>query len=76
MDDLGDAVVYALENWDPDSKNAPLDKNGNPLTILNVGTGKDISIKSLANKIAKFLDYKGKIIWDNSKPDGTPKKTS
>ncbi|MCQ9203170.1 MAG: GDP-L-fucose synthase [Prochlorococcus marinus CUG1436] len=74
VDDLGDAAVYALENWDPDSSNAPLDRDGNPLTILNVGTGKDISIKSLALKIAKFLDYKGKILWDNSKPDGTPKK--
>ena len=74
VDDLGDAAVYALENWDPNSNSTPLDNKGNPLTILNVGTGKDISIKSLAYKIAKFLDYKGEILWDNSKPDGTPKK--
>ena len=37
-EDLGDACLFALENWDPSSKNAPLDKNGKPLTILNVGT--------------------------------------
>ncbi len=74
VDDLGDAAVYALENWDPHSKNAPLDKDGNPLNILNVGTGNDISIKDLAIKIARITNFKGKIIWDNSKPDGTPKK--
>ena len=74
VNDLGDAAVYALENWDPNSKNAPLDKNGNPLNILNVGTGNDISIKNLANKIARITNFKGNIIWDHSKPDGTPKK--
>ena len=74
VDDLGDAVVFALENWDPSSKNAPKDENNNKLTTLNVGTGKDISIKELALKISNLLNYKGKIIWDKSKPDGTPKK--
>ena len=73
VDDLGEAVVFALENWDPNSKNAPKDKNNNPLTILNVGTGKDISIKELANKISSTVKYKGSIIWDKSKPDGTQK---
>ena len=47
VDDLADGVVFALQYWDPNSKNAPLDKEGNPLTILNIGTGKDISIKEL-----------------------------
>ena len=74
VDDLGDAVVFALENWDPNSKKAPKDQNNNKLTTLNVGTGKDISIKELAFKISDLLNYKGKIIWDKSKPDGTPKK--
>ena len=72
--DLSDAVVFALENWDPDEKNSPVDKNGEPLLILNVGSGYDISIKELATKISKFTNYKGKILWDESKPDGTPKK--
>ena len=74
VDDLGEAVVFALENWDPNSANSPKDDNGNPLHILNVGTGKDISIKELAEKIAKFTNFKGKIIWDKSKPDGMKKK--
>ena len=74
VDDLGDACVFAIENWDPESKNAPLDSEKNPLTFLNVGTGKDITIKNLAEKIAKSFNYKGEILWDKSKPDGTPKK--
>ena len=74
VDDLANAVVFALENWDPDSPGSPIDKKGEPLLILNVGTGKDLSIKQLSQKIAKHVNYKGKIIWDINKPDGTPKK--
>ena len=73
-DDLGSAVLFALENWDPNSTNAPIDEFGNPLTFLNIGTGKDISIKDLAYLIANVTGFKGEIIWDKSKPDGTPKK--
>ena len=74
VDDLGNAVVFLLENWDPCSTNAPVDTENNKLTILNVGTGKDISIKDLAFKISNLVNYKGKIIWDKNKPDGTPRK--
>ena len=42
--------------------------------FLNVGTGKDISIKDLAYLVADKIGYKGKILWDTSKPDGTPQK--
>ena len=42
--------------------------------VLNVGIGLDISIKELANLIASIVGYKGQIIWDESKPDGTPRK--
>ena len=73
-DDLGDAVVFSLENWNPSAKNAPKDQNGTPLTHLNVGTGKDITINELANLIAKLSGFKGEIIWDGSKADGTYKK--
>ena len=45
-----------------------------PLIFLNVGTGEDISIASLSEIISREVGYKGKIIWDRSKPDGTPKK--
>ena len=74
VDDLGRAVIFALENWDPLSSKAPLDENNHPLFHINVGTGRDISIFDLANKIAKHSNYAGEIVWDKNKPDGTPKK--
>ena len=74
VDDLGEAAIFALRNWNPDSENAPKDQEGNPLLLLNVGTGKDLSIKELATTIAELSNFKGNIIWDKTKPDGTPKK--
>ena len=74
VDDLADAIVYCLENWDPSCKSAPKDINGNSLNHLNIGTGKDITIKELALKIAEITDFKGQLFWDTSKPEGTPKK--
>ena len=74
VDDLGDACVFALRNWNPDSAESPKDKNGNPLTFLNVGTGTDCSIADLANIVAQEAGFAGKIHWDTTKPDGTPKK--
>ena len=74
VNDLGDASVFVLENWSLNSDNAPLNKYGEKLNYLNVGTGLDISIKSLSKKIALATNFKGEIIWDLSKPDGTPKK--
>ena len=74
VDDLGRAAVFVLENWDPFDYDAPVDDSGNQLHYLNVGTGIDISIKDLSKKIAKVVNYEGEIIWDHSKPDGTPKK--
>ena len=44
------------------------------LGILNIGTGKDISIKELAEKICSEQNYDGEIEWDLEKPDGTPRK--
>ncbi len=69
VDDLGDAAVFVLENWDTSSEN-----QNNNLFHLNVGTGKEISIKELANLIAKSVNFKGQILWDKSKPDGTKRK--
>ena len=73
-DDLGDACVFALENWDPSAKNAPRTDKGQLLNFLNVGTGHDLTIRQLAEMIADTLEYEGNIVWDTSKPDGTPKK--
>ena len=74
VDDLADGVIFCLENWDPSSVNAPKDIHGDALNHLNIGTGKDISIKDLAHKIAYLTEFKGEIRWDKSKPDGTPRK--
>ena len=65
VDDLGDACVFALENWKPSTENHQ---------FLNVGSGIDLTIRELAESIAENIGYLGKIIWDESKPDGTPKK--
>ena len=61
VDDLAAAVVYALEN--------KLDEY-----LYNVGSGKDVTIKTLAETIQKIIGHRGDIIWDRSKPDGTPRK--
>ena len=74
VDDLGAASIFALEQWDPSEVNAPSTKHGTPLIHLNVGTGLDLTIKELAEKIAQATEFKGEIIWDKSKPYGTPKK--
>ncbi|MFM7362869.1 MAG: GDP-L-fucose synthase family protein [Cyanobacteriota bacterium] len=64
-DDLGEACVFALERWQP----APEE-----LQHLNVGTGVDLTIRELAESVAAATGFKGEILWDPSKPDGTPKK--
>ena len=65
VDDLGDACVFVLENWCPDLKQIP---------FLNVGTGIDLSIRDLAEAVARATGYSGTIHWDITKPDGTPRK--
>ena len=74
VDDLGEACVFALERWDPENPGAPQDRAGEPLTFLNVGTGVDLSIRQLAETVAKATVFQGEITWDTTKPDGTPKK--
>ncbi len=75
VDDLARAVIFLLENWDPlRSSDSTENEKNYPLDFINVGTGKDISIFDLTNKIAKLTNFKGEIIWDKSKPDGTPRK--
>ena len=61
VDDLALAVIFALENDLPEY-------------LYNLGSGKDITIKELAEKIQKVVGYQGEIIWDRTKPDGTPRK--
>ena len=61
VDDLAEAVVYALEHNLPEY-------------LYNIGTGKDVTIKELAETIQRIIGHHGQIIWDKSKPDGTPRK--
>lgn len=61
VEDLADACVYLMEHYD-DSE------------IINIGYGKDVTIKQLAELIKDVVGYNGKIVWDTSKPNGTPRK--
>lgn len=61
VDDMAKAVIFALENKLPDY-------------LYNVGTGEDLTIKHLAETIQKITLHQGEIIWDATKPDGTPRK--
>jgi GDP-L-fucose synthase len=61
VDDMAEAVVFALENKLPDY-------------LYNIGTGVDLTIKELAETIQKITGHQGEIIWDATKPDGTPRK--
>ena len=74
FDDLSDAILVALKEWDPSSKGAPKLVDKSMLNYLNVGVGKDISIKELANLIANVVGYRGEIRWDLTKKDGTLRK--
>tara|TARA_B100000161_G_C33557799_1_gene419044 strand:+ start:5805 stop:6809 length:1005 start_codon:yes stop_codon:yes gene_type:complete len=74
VDDLGAACLFALEYWDPSLKDSPKSDSGEVLNWLNVGIGEDITIKELAIKIAEISKFEGDLIWDSSKPDGTPQK--
>ncbi len=73
VDDLAEAAIFILENIS--SESVPNNKFSLNLdSLINVGTGLDISIKNLAEMIAKELNYKGNIRWETNKPDGTPRK--
>ena len=66
--------MFALEHWDPRASDAPRDEAGQPLPFLNVGTGVDLTIRELAEAVADATGYRGRLEWDTTKPDGTPKK--
>jgi GDP-L-fucose synthase len=58
---MADACVFLMKNYD---------KEG----LINIGVGEDLSIKELAELIKEITGYNGKIVFDSSKPDGTPRK--
>ncbi len=61
VDDLANACVYLMNNYSESE-------------IVNIGTGQDLTIKDLADKIKNIVGFSGEIVWDSSKPNGTPKK--
>ena len=60
-DDLADACAFLLQLEDPPD-------------LINVGCGTDVTIRELVEMVAEVVGYKGQIVWDKSKPDGTPRK--
>ncbi len=61
VDDMADACVFLLENYEGEQH-------------VNIGTGKEVTIKQLAETIKKVVDYTGEIVWNTAMPDGTPRK--
>lgn len=59
--DLADAAIMCMKNYESEQ-------------IINIGTGVDISIRDLSSLISKVVDFKGEVLWDDSKPNGTPRK--
>lgn len=60
-DDLADACLFVMNNYDEKQ-------------FVNVGTGSDVTIKELAMMIGEMTGFRGDVVWDSSKPDGTPRK--
>jgi GDP-L-fucose synthase len=60
-DDMADACVFLMKNYNEEG-------------LINIGVGEDLSIKELAEMIKEITGYKGKVVFDASKPDGTPRK--
>lgn len=61
VDDLAEACLFLMENYNEEG-------------LVNIGTGEDLSIRELAELIAGVTEFKGEIVYDTSKPDGTPRK--
>lgn len=61
VDDLADACVYLMNNYSGDE-------------TVNIGSGKELTIKELTEMVADIIGYKGEILWDTAKPNGTPRK--
>lgn len=60
-DDLAEACLFLMENY-------------NESELVNIGTGEDVTIKNLAALVKQIVGFQGEIMWDTSKPDGTPRK--
>ena len=61
VDDMADACVFLLENYSGEQH-------------VNIGTGKEVTIRQLAETVQKTVGFEGKIVWNTDMPDGTPRK--
>ena len=61
VDDLADFCVFLMNHYSGDE-------------TINAGTGKELSIRELAETVARVVGYQGEILWDTNKPNGTPRK--
>jgi GDP-L-fucose synthase len=71
-DDMADACVYLLNL--PDAAYESIVRSDTPAPLLNVGCGTDITVRELAELIRDVVGFEGKLVFDHSKPDGTPRK--
>ena len=61
VDDMADACVFLLEHYDGEQH-------------VNIGTGKEVTIRELADTVRRVVGYQGEIVWNPDMPDGTPRK--
>jgi len=66
VDDLADACVYLMERYDVQDIGE----------FVNIGTGEEVSIRELAEKLSQVIGFKGELLFDKTKPDGTPRKVT
>jgi len=68
-EDMADGCLFLMENFNPTKE-----QNEKGEVFFNLGTGKDLTIKELVEIVKEIVGYTGKIVWDNSMPDGAPQK--
>lgn len=69
VDDMASACIFLMQTFDPSKEDSDLGK-----IFVNIGVGEDISIKELVELLRSISGFEGNIVWDNTKPDGTPRK--
>lgn len=69
VDDMADGCLFLMNNFDPTKE-----QNEKGEIFMNLGTGTDVSIKELTEMVKKVVVFEGDIVWDSTKPDGTPRK--
>ncbi len=69
VDDMADGCVFMMENYNPSKE-----ENEKGPIFMNLGTGVDVTIKELTEMVKTVTGFEGEVVWDTTKPDGTPRK--